>query len=231
MNFGARLETITKWVPKGSSIVDVGTDHAYLPTILAKKEQITFAIAGDIAEGPCKAAQNTVDSYELQKIINIRQGNGLAVVQPLEVDVIVIAGMGGSTMIDILSASWEVAVEAKKIILQPMNSGAMLRKWAVANGWRLSGEDLVEEAGKLYEIIVLERGVSENFSEAALEIGPILLREHHSLLKKQLAKLINHYDRLLKNMENSENAKNSKKYQAFLTLKQEMEALANEDNC
>ena len=63
MGFGARLNAIAKWVPKGKKIVDVGTDHAYLPVLLAQEGKISSAIAGDIAAGPCEAAQKTIDFY------------------------------------------------------------------------------------------------------------------------------------------------------------------------
>ena len=104
MNFGSRLEAIAKWVPAGKSIVDVGTDHAYLPTILVRQGKTTFAIAGDIAAGPCQAAQNTIDTFGIKEFITVRQGDGLKIVAPGEVDIIAIAGMGAGSMIQICSA-------------------------------------------------------------------------------------------------------------------------------
>ncbi len=102
MSFGSRLNAIGKWIPSGRKIVDVGTDHAYLPVLLAQEGKITGAIAIDIAEGPCAAAQRTVELYGLGSIIEVRCGDGLSIVAPGEADIAVIAGMGGVTMVDIL---------------------------------------------------------------------------------------------------------------------------------
>ena len=61
MSFGVRLETIASLVPVGVAVVDVGTDHAYLPVLLAQQQKIRQAVATDIAAGPCQAAENTVE--------------------------------------------------------------------------------------------------------------------------------------------------------------------------
>ena len=67
MNIGARLEAIGRLVPENVSIADIGTDHAYLPAWLAERGRIKKAVAGDICEGPCAAARNTVAMYGLIK--------------------------------------------------------------------------------------------------------------------------------------------------------------------
>ena len=90
--------------------------------------------------------------------IEVRMGNGLSIIEPCETDVIIIAGMGAGTMIEILEASLETAQKARKLILQPMAGASSLRRWVNANGWRIDDEVLVEEGRHLYEIIVLERG-------------------------------------------------------------------------
>lgn len=229
MVFGARLETIAKWVPNGKSIVDVGTDHAYLPTLLVSQGKIKFAIAGDIAAGPCQAAQNTIDSFGITKTVNVRQGNGLQIVSPGEADIVVIAGMGGGTMIEILQNSLPVAEAAERIILQPMNGAATLRMWAAEHGWKIVAEDLAEEAGIIYEIIILERGFEKKYSTAVYEIGPRLLEKNHTLLAKHMQRLIDNYDKLLSSMEKSEHAKASEKYRLFSKLKIDLEAIAHVD--
>ena len=85
--------------------------------------------------------------------IEVRMGNGLSIIEPGETDVIIIAGMGAGTMIEILEASLETAQKARKLILQPMAGASSLRRWVNANGWRIDDEVLVEEGRHLYEII------------------------------------------------------------------------------
>ena len=216
MNIGARLEAIGRLVPQNVSIADIGTDHAYLPTWLAERGVIIKAVAGDITEGPCAAARNTVAMYGMNDKVEVRMGNGLSIIEPGETDVIIIAGMGAGTMIEILEASRDTAKEARKLILQPMAGASSLRRWANANGWRIDDEVLVEEGRHLYEIIVLE-----------CEIGPRLLEQRPPLFKKHFAKVCGQYQKMLLNMCRSAEARQSEKYQEIYTLLQELEGLGD----
>ncbi len=231
MNIGDRLEAIGKLVPQGCVLADIGTDHAYLPVWLLEQGKIASAIAGDIAEGPCLAAKNTVSMHAMKGKVEVRLGSGLEVLQAGEADCIAIAGMGASTMIEILEADMPLAVEAKRLVLQPMAGAASLRKWLIQNGWHIFAEDLVADGRHLYEIMAVERGESEAFSDAVLEIGPSLIEAKHPLLAKQFARQINNYKKLLANMGKSEQARASEKYIAWEKLVQELEALADACNC
>lgn len=231
MNIGDRLEAIGKLVPQGCVLADIGTDHAYLPVWLLEQGKIASAIAGDIAEGPCLAAKNTVSMHGMKGKVEVRLGSGLKVLQAGEADCIAIAGMGASTMIEILEADMPLAVEAKRLVLQPMAGAASLRKWLIQNGWCIVAEDLVADGRHLYEIMAVERGESETFSDAVLEIGPSLIEAKHPLLAKQFERQINNYKKLLANMGKSKQARASEKYIAWEKLVQELEALADACNC
>lgn len=233
MNIGRRLEVIAYNVPKESIFADIGTDHAYLPVWLLQQDKIKSAVAGDIADGPCLAAKNTVAMYGLSSKIFVRKGSGLKVLQKGEVDCAAIAGMGGTTIIDILQADLDTAVEIKRLILQPMAGAPTLRKWLYANGWDIVNEELVEDGRHLYEVIVAERTAFSDcsYSEAELEIGPKLIENRHSLLKKQFEKQIATCKKLLFNMSKSKEAKVSDKYKNLEVLLQQLEALADECNC
>ena len=231
MNIGDRLEAIGKLVPQGCVLADIGTDHAYLPVWLLEQGKIASAIAGDIAEGPCLAAKNTVSMHGMKGKVEVRLGSGLKVLQAGEADCIAIAGMGASTMMEILEADMPLAVEAKRLVLQPMAGAASLRKWLIQNGWCIVAEDLVADGRHLYEIMAVERGESEAFSDAVLEIGPSLIEAKHPLLAKQFERQINNYKKLLANMGKSEQARASEKYIAWEKLVQELEALADACNC
>jgi len=82
MNIGARLEAIAALVPQNCVVADIGTDHAYLPVWLMQKGLIKAAIAADIAEGPCRAAQTNIGMYGLKDKIEVRRGSGLTVLKP-----------------------------------------------------------------------------------------------------------------------------------------------------
>lgn len=227
MNIGARLETVSSLILPNSILADIGTDHAYLPVYLLLEGKITSAIAGDIAQGPCKAAENTVAMYNMKTKVQVRLGSGLSVLSPNEVNCISIAGMGGSTMVEILSADLEIAKSAERLILQPQTGAAGLRKWLLANDWEFVEEELVWENKRLYEIIAAERvhSLPKKYSSAELEIGPILLAKQHPLLKDQFAKQLSAYNKQLAFMEKSVNAVQTEKYLQLKKMVEELETL------
>ena len=108
---------------------------------------IIKAVAGDITEGPCAAARNTVAMYGMNDKVEVRMGNGLSIIEPGETDVIIIAGMGAGTMIEILEASRDTAKEARKLILQPMAGASSLRRWANATAGVLMMKFLLKKDG------------------------------------------------------------------------------------
>lgn len=228
MHIGRRLETLGRLVPEGSVLVDVGTDHAYLPVWLIEQGRIKKAVAGDIAAGPCQAARSTIAQHGLQKEIEVRMGSGLSVVEPGEAGCITIAGMGASTMIAILEADLAVAEAAEVLILQPMAGAASLRKWLCLHGWELTDEELVDDEPHFYEIMVARRGISKKYSEAEYAVGPVLLTKGHELLGKQLGRQLIATHQLLENMGRSERAKESSRYHELQNLEAALEVLADE---
>ncbi len=232
MNIGNRLETIGSLVLQDCILADIGTDHAYLPVFLLLENKIKAAIAGDIVEGPCRAATNTVSLYNLKDKIQVRLGSGLSVLKVGEAECISIAGMGGATIVDILAAGLKIAKSAKRLVLQPQTGAKGLRKWLLDNGWDIVDEELVWENKRLYEIVVAEPSskMKTLYSEIELEIGPVLLEKKHPLLEDQFVKLLEGYKKQLNYMKKSTTAVQSSKYAALDELIRTMEALKNACN-
>ncbi len=230
MKLTARLQAIAEMVPQGSRLADIGSDHAYLPVWLLQQGKILSAIASDIAEGPLRAAENTVCMSGLGDKIGLRQGDGLAVLEKGEADCIVIAGMGAPVITGILERDMEKAKAAKRLILQPMRGAASLRRWLSENGWKLAEEGLAEEGPRLYEIIAAERGKGRKYSPAEYEAGPLLLSEKHPLFFRQLEKKISALNALLSEMEKSGEARQGGKYRDLENLLRDMEVLRDERN-
>lgn len=229
MNIGSRLEAIANLILSNCVLADIGTDHAYLPVYMLQQQKIRAAIAGDIAEGPCRAADNTVAMYGMKGKVQVRLGSGLSVLKAGEADCISIAGMGGSTIVDILSADIEIARSAKRLVLQPQTGAPGLRKWLLENNWDIVDEELVIDNKRLYEIIVAEKAASsKSFKSVELEVGPILIYKKHPLLKAQLDKLLDTYTKQLGFMEKSANAAQSEKFANLKQMKQQLEVLAND---
>ncbi len=187
-----RLQAVARWVPAGTTVADIGADHAHLLIHLVLRKRIEKGIAGELNKGPFENARSQVRRWGLSDRIEVRRGDGLSVLKEGEADVIVIAGMGGPLIAKILDRGREKLSGAFRLVLQPNTGGERVRRWLRQNGWAPVGETLVEEGGTLYEIIAAERGEDEALyrqppasEEQLLLLGPLLWKEKHPLLIKK----------------------------------------------
>lgn len=184
IHLSERLKAIAAFIPAGSKIADIGSDHAYLPCYAAAHGLITSAVAGEVNRGPYVSAKNQVESNNLQNIIDVRYGDGLEVIEPNEVDCIVIAGMGGSLITSILDNGKEKLTGVKRLILQPNVAAELVRKWLQMHAWRLINETIIEEEGHIYEILIAETGTMR-LSEQEILLGPYLMKEKSDIFIKK----------------------------------------------
>jgi tRNA (adenine22-N1)-methyltransferase len=184
-------------------VADIGSDHAYLPVWLFQNDKISFAVAGENQPGPMEAARRTIRKAAVEESVAARLGDGLQVIVPGEVEVAVIAGMGGAAIRGILERSPAVLASLRRIICQPMTGAAGLRGWLEKSGWRIVSEELVSEDGRLYEVMSAEPGESGPTDEVLLEIGPLLWQQKHPLLPEHLARLKQQYEQRVVAMANS----------------------------
>ena len=224
MELGARLKAIANQIGPYQSMADIGTDHAFLPVWLIQSGKIMAAVAGDVQTGPLEAAKRTVREAAIENKVAVRLGDGLRVVSPGEVEVAVIAGMGGSTISRILQSSPEVVKNLRRIVCQPMTGAASLREWLLTNGWIIVAEDLVQEDDRLYEIIVAEQGSAEALDALLLEIGPQLWLNRHPLLPEHLIRLRRQYLHRATAMEKSRSDKVGRERQKIMSKIAELEA-------
>ena len=188
-----RLELVASFVPQGAVLLDVGSDHAYLPIELVEKGKIERAIAGEVVEGPYQSAVKNVESHGLKEKIQVRLANGLAAFEEEDqVTVITIAGMGGRLIATILEEGLDKLSNIQRLILQPNNREDDLRIWLQDNGFQIVAESILEEAGKFYEILVVEAGQME-LSASDVRFGPFLSKEVSPVLvqkwQREAAKL------------------------------------------
>ena len=173
-----RLEMVASFVPQGAVLLDVGSDHAYLPIELVEKGHIERAIAGEVVEGPYQSAVKNVKEHDLVDKIQVRLANGLAAFEESDqVSVITIAGMGGRLIASILEEGFDKLAHIERLILQPNNREDDLRRWLQDHGFQIIAESILEEAGKFYEILVVEAGEMK-LSERDTRFGPFLAREN-----------------------------------------------------
>lgn len=224
MRLTGRLAALAAFVPQGARLADIGTDHAYLPIELVEQNIAISAVAGDVHVGPYEAATENIKGLGLEHKISVRLGNGLAVIVPGEVDTVVIAGMGGSTIVEILNSTPEVTGSLKRLILQPMVATAMVRRWLLSSGWDIIDEALVQDEGRLYEIVVAEQGISAVWEPIMYDIGMILWKNRPQLLKLHMDHLVAQTERVLREMAASSSARQSTKYHEYMERLQQLEA-------
>lgn len=166
-----RLHLLADLVPEGAKLADIGTDHGYLPVYLLQKGRITSAIAADIGQAPLDHARHTARQYGVEEHLRFLCCDGLRGIGPEDADTVVIAGMGGETIIHILSqAPW--TKEGKTLLLlQPMTKQEDLRRWLNENGYAQCAERLVRDKDYLYPVLTAFGGAQPPLSEGELYGG------------------------------------------------------------
>ena len=166
-----RLETIADMVQNGRGLIDVGTDHGYLPVWLARRGYTGFLYASDINASPLASAQKTAREALVEDRIEFLLCDGLDGCPPEKIDTIVIAGMGGDLICRILDRAEWCLNEAYTLILQPMTKAEVLRYWLVNNGFSLQEERIVCDGGKLYQVILSRYTGNMSLNDAELFAG------------------------------------------------------------
>lgn len=194
--------------PQIKCVADVGTDHGYLPIWLVEQGIADKAIAMDVRTGPLQRAQEHIREHQLGAYIETRLSDGLAALHRDEAQVIVIAGMGGATMSGILEAGQAVISPDTILVLQPQSELYEFRRYLVTHGFRLLSEDMVEEDGKYYPMMKVQKGLKAplSYTEEELRYGPLLLEERHPVLKEFLLWQLKQKERILEQIRSSDHS-------------------------
>jgi tRNA (adenine22-N1)-methyltransferase len=192
LKLSPRLAAVASFVPQGAVIADVGTDHAYLPAYLLLAGRITPpAYAFDINEGPVESARRTAEKYGLADKMEIRLNNGLAGTRETLADTVIIAGMGGENIADIIERSLWRWNDRHTLVLQPMSKAYELCRWLYDNGFYIAEETKVKDGGELYRVLCVKHGHRPPPDALELYTGPVRAGEELELeyLKKISRKL------------------------------------------
>ncbi|MFS0780887.1 tRNA (adenine(22)-N(1))-methyltransferase [Bacillus sp. 1P06AnD] len=203
-----RLHTVASFIPKGSVLADIGSDHAYLPCYAVHKGIVDRAIAGEVSEGPWSSAQKQVKAEGYEKIISVRKGDGLDVLESAgEATCITIAGMGGTLIASILERGKQKLEGVETLILQPNIQANNIRMWLLENGWELTNEEILEEDGKIYEVLVAKRGNAEapysEDKEREMLLGPFLMKECNPVFRKKWNHEQHHWNQIIQQLQKS----------------------------
>ena len=147
-----RLQACADLISPGAHVCDVGTDHAQLAVYLLEEGIAADVIASDIGKGPLQAAQRTIAAHGLETRIRTILSDGLAQIPPEGLTHIVIAGMGGETIIHILE-DCPFPLSGIQLILQPMTKARELRTWLYTAGFGIDAERCVRDDRYLYAVM------------------------------------------------------------------------------
>lgn len=206
MKLTPRLSTIAEMIPIGSKVGDVGSDHGFLVINLIENKICDFCIASDLNEGPAENAKKNIKKYGLNKHIDVRVGSGLTPYTKNEINVAVIAGMGGVLISDILLNDIELARGLDLLILQPMIGQKELRVWLHENNFSIIDEKIAIEGEKIYEIIAVSNGRMEINNDFLYEFGPKLVADKSINGKAFFLAKYHKYMKIKKSLD--ENSKN-----------------------
>lgn len=201
-----RLSTLAQMVDQGARIADIGTDHAYLPIQLVKEGKVDYAIASDVAAGPLQNAEKDIVAAGLKDKIETRLGSGLETVSAQDrIDTVVIAGMGGKLMTNILDEAWSENFHFTTLILEPNVGEPGVREWLSTHKYQIIDEKIIAEAGHIYELIKAQKVESTiRLTDRQIFFGPEILKEKNQVFYQKWQDQLAYHQRLLCNLNKAQ---------------------------
>ena len=190
-----RLKIIHDMVPK-SVVADIGSDHGKLMIALVQSGKITKGYAVENKEGPFERLRSNLIRYHVEDKVTPLFSDGLKDVTR-DVGTIVIAGMGGSAIVNILKSHPEKMVRVQTIIIDAHTSIPLVRKEICQMGFAIADEKIIKEDNIFYEIIKFVKAEKAIISDEDLEFGPILRQEKSATFKEKYKNRILEIDAIL----------------------------------
>ena len=228
MELSKRLNLIVDYIENCDTLVDVGTDHGYIPIYAVKSGICKNAIASDINRDPLDKAKLNSIFESVDENIDTRLGSGLETIKSGEAQVAIIAGMGGNLIRDILEADKDKVKSLDYLILQPAQNPEVLREYLYTNGYEVIAEDLCIDEEKYYELFKVRAkdGEETELDSIYYEISPKLLRDKHPLMGEYIKAKNKKYEKILNLIEDdTESALKRKK-----ELEERINILSNLEN-
>lgn len=177
----SRLLACCSFVAPGDRVADIGCDHGYLGIYLLLKGIASAVIASDINEGPLQSAVRNSEKFGVRDKISFYLSDGVRNI-PREFDTMVCAGMGGDTMVSILSAAPWLQSKQYRLILQCQSKTPLLRKYLSDTGWRIAQEKVLKDGKFLYTVMeVLWQPDSPKLTPAQCYIPPALIESEEAV--------------------------------------------------
>ena len=232
-NLSKRLKKIAECVPEGVKLADIGSDHAYLPIFLCQKGRIHQAIASEVSQGPFEHMCSEVEKAGLSESIDCRLGDGLVTLRlEDQVEAVTIAGMGGELIAKILHEAYctQRLQNRPCLILQPNIDEILVRKWLIGHGYRITDEKILEDAGKMYEIIVaLPTDTPQELTDVQLLMGIYTKKDDPEVFNSKWQRKQANLKGIIEQMEHSDQQELRETFKKkFSLIQQELEEDADE---
>ncbi len=200
-----RLKTVSEYIV-GDALVDIGSDHAYLPIYAVNEKLIKKAICGEIARGPYDASVKNVQQNKLTEEIKIRLGDGLSVLRSMDdVDTITICGMGGPLIASIIEEGMQFVHGKPRFIVQANTYPYPIRKVMAENNYKIVEELQLKDGFHFYDIIVFDSTEEKvEYGEAELRFGPVNIEKREPVFIAQLEREKSHMEKILNGINDRE---------------------------
>lgn len=175
MKLSKRLLAVAKLVPTGAVVMDIGTDHGYLPLYLLSSKHCDKVYGTDLREGPLSSAAENGQQFLVKKQLILMIQDGLLPI-PSDVNCITISGLGGTLMAEMFQQDKVNLNSITKIIVQPQGHSERIRSVLNNLGFMISNETMILENKLFYEVIEFTKGI-QSLTENELLFGPCLLSE------------------------------------------------------
>lgn len=167
-----RLNAICRMVDRCKVLLDVGSDHAYVPVWLFQNGVIDEAVISDVNRGPVEVAKKNLERFGYLERSSFVISDGFKDIDVRSVDTACICGMGGELICDIIRQDFEKAKSIGTLVLQPMNSKGCLRRYLYDSGFTITGEDIAVDGRHFYNVIkAVYRKDERSYDDIFFDIG------------------------------------------------------------
>lgn len=226
MELSKRLQTIASFVSSGNSVADIGTDHGYIPIFLVENGICPMAYAMDVNQGPLNKAIANVKECGLDTKITCILSDGLECLPSKKVDTVVIAGMGGDLVEQILSSKKDLLEDVEELVLSPQSHPEKVRQFLHTCGFAIDQEAMLKEDGKYYLVIRARKGTQAFEKECFYLYGEFLLKRKDPVMKEYLEVERKNIDKILSSFQGkSQESIKKRKIELFKKQENIMEGL------
>ncbi len=203
MQLSKRLYAVADMVTLGNRVADIGCDHAYVSIYLTENDICPHVIAMDVNQGPIDRARENIRRYGFEDRIETRKSNGLEKLHLEEADTILLAGMGGELMLQILTLRQDILSGISELILQPQSEIHKVRMGLDNMGFLIICENMIVDEGKYYVVMKARpmRAINapDDYRLVKKEdfyFGRLLLEDKHPMLMEYLNRELEQCNRI-----------------------------------